>query len=59
MSNTYEAAATRDGRWWMIHIPAIDGLIQARHFGEIVEMARSLIAITTGAPPDSIVVEIR
>jgi hypothetical protein len=36
---TYDIEVTRDGRWWMFHIPALDGLTQARFRGEIEEMA--------------------
>ncbi len=43
----YKVEVTRDGRWWMIHVPEIDGLTQARRIGEIEDMARSLIAIST------------
>lgn len=41
----YDVNVTRDGRWWMVEIPAIDGLTQARRISEVEEMARSLIAI--------------
>src|ERR1700738_1805308 len=43
----YKVEVTRDGRWWMIHVPEIDQLTQARRIGEIVPMAESLIAIST------------
>ncbi|MDI3312952.1 MAG: hypothetical protein QJR12_01295 [Mycobacterium sp.] len=46
------------GRWWMIH-PEIDQLTQARHAGEIEDMARSLIAVSTGQPIDAIAVHVR
>ncbi len=41
----YDVNVTRDGRWWMVEVPAIDGLTQARRISEVEEMARSLIAI--------------
>lgn len=28
--HTYEVEVNRDGRWYMIHIPELDGLTQAR-----------------------------
>jgi hypothetical protein len=34
----------------MVHIPAIDGLTQARYPGEVEDMARSYIAVETGIP---------
>jgi hypothetical protein len=55
---TYKVEVTRDERWWMIHVPDIDGLTQARRIGEIEEMARSLIAISTDAPLSDVAVEI-
>ncbi len=51
---SYEYSVTRDGRWWMITIPALDGLTQARHPGEIEEMARDYVAVTTDTPIDEI-----
>ena len=46
----YKVEVVRDGRWWMIHVPEIDGLTQARRVDEIEDMARSLIAISTDTP---------
>jgi len=42
----YRAQVTRDGRWWMISVPEIDGLTQARRLSEVELMARELIAVT-------------
>ncbi|WP_100485974.1 hypothetical protein [Mycobacteroides abscessus] len=41
---TYDIQVTRDGKWWMINVPEIDQLTQARHDGEVEQMARELIA---------------
>lgn len=46
----YDVTVARDGRWWMIHVPEIDQLTQARHPGEIEQMARDLIAVSTDTP---------
>ena len=46
----YDIEVTRDGRWWMIAIPAIDGLTQARRLDEVRDMARSFIALDTDVP---------
>ena len=54
----YKVEVTRDGRWWMIHVPEIDQLTQARRIGEIQEMAESLIHISTGTPVPEIKVHI-
>ena len=51
---TYDIKVTRDGRWWMIHIPAIDGVTQARFPGEIEGMARDYIAVTTDTPIEDV-----
>ncbi len=42
----YQVVVTRDGRWWMISVPEIDGLTQARRLSEVERMARELIAVT-------------
>jgi hypothetical protein len=43
----------------MIHIPELDGLTQARFPGEIEDMARDYIAVSTGIPIDQVSVRIR
>jgi hypothetical protein len=43
---TYDVMVTRQGKWWMIEVPTIDGLTQARRLSEITDMAVSLIAVT-------------
>ncbi len=47
---TYDVTVTRDGRWWMVEIPELDVLTQARRLSEVEEMARSLIAVTLDTP---------
>ncbi|AXN51248.1 hypothetical protein DSM43518_04790 [Mycobacterium marinum] len=54
----YKVEVTRDGRWWMINVPEIDQLTQARRIDEIDEMARSLIAISTGEPIEEISISV-
>lgn len=44
----YEAEVTREGRWWMVSVPGIGALTQARHAAEIPLMARELIAVHEG-----------
>jgi hypothetical protein len=46
----YEYSVERDGRFWIITIPALDGVTQARFPGEIELMAREYIAVSTGTP---------
>jgi hypothetical protein len=54
----YKVEVSRDGRWWMISVPEIDQLTQARRISEIEDMARSLIAISTDKPLTDIAVHI-
>lgn len=54
----YKVEVTRDGRWWMIYVPEIDQLTQARRIAEIVPMAQSLIAVSTDKPLTDIQVHI-
>lgn len=44
----YDVTVTRDGKWWMVRIPEIDGLTQARRLAEVATMAREYVAVTTG-----------
>ncbi|MDP3209495.1 MAG: hypothetical protein Q8M65_10135, partial [Rhodoglobus sp.] len=46
--NKYSATVSREGKWWMVRVPAIGGLTQARRFSEAELMARELIAATLG-----------
>ncbi|MGH3958999.1 HicB family toxin-antitoxin system [Mycobacterium sp.] len=58
MMHDYKVDVSRDGRWWMIHVPEIGQLTQARRISEIEDMARSLIAISTDTPLTDIGVHI-
>ena len=54
----YEVTVTRDGKWWMVHIPELDGLTQARRLAEGGEMAREYIAATLGVELAEVEVEV-
>ena len=54
----YNVTVTREGKWWMIDVPAIDGLTQAHRLSEIKDMAVSLIAITLDVPASKVGVNI-
>lgn len=58
MSQKYDVVITRDGRWWMVAVPAIDGLTQARRLSEAGDMARELIALETGVALESVEVDV-
>jgi hypothetical protein len=49
----YNVHVYKDGKWWMVEIPEIDGLTQARHLREADDMARDYIAATLDIPEDS------
>jgi hypothetical protein len=48
--STYDVHVTRDSKWWMISVPAVDGLTQARRISDVTTMARELIAVTLDVP---------
>lgn len=66
---TFDIEVTRDGRWWMIRVPALAGHVsaegamnlsdttQARDRGEIDTMARDFIATVLDLPVDDIAVQ--
>ncbi|BCB85176.1 HicB family toxin-antitoxin system [Phytohabitans suffuscus] len=58
MTTTYDVTVTREGKWWMVDIPALDGLTQARRLAEAGQMAREWIAVTTETPIDDIAVNV-
>jgi hypothetical protein len=54
----YKIEIARDGRWWMVHIPEINGLTQARRLAEAPTMAREYIALDRGIRLREINVEV-
>ena len=54
----YHAEVTREGKWWMVRIPTLDGLTQARRLGEAHDMAREFIAVSLDIPLDEVEVTI-
>ena len=56
--NTYQAVVTREGKWWMVAIPEIDGLTQARRLSDAEMMAREYIAVSLDVPVDDVSVEV-
>ena len=55
----YAVNVTRDGEWWMMAVPAIDGLTQARRLSDAERMARELVAVETGADLADVAVAVR
>jgi hypothetical protein len=58
VTHEYKVEVTREERWWMVYVPEIDQLTQARRISEIVPMAESLIATSTDHPLTDITVRI-
>jgi predicted RNase H-like HicB family nuclease len=58
VTTIYQATITREDGWWMIHVPDIDGLTQARRLADVEQMARELIAVTRDVPVDDIAVNV-
>jgi len=50
---TYQAKVSRDGRYWLVHIPEIDKYTQARNLAEVEPMARDLISLWLEIEPDT------
>jgi hypothetical protein len=55
----FRANAYLDGKWWMVEIPDLNGLTQARRLTEVSEMTRDFIAATLDIPLDSFELELR
>jgi hypothetical protein len=55
---SYAVRVVREGRWWMIEIPELDGLTQARRLDEVEKMAREYIAVTLDVPLSQVAVSI-
>ncbi len=51
---TYDATVTKDGRFWLVHVPAIDRYTQVRHLRELDTMTAELIELMTGERPDAV-----
>lgn len=53
----FHANAYLDGKWWMVEIPEVNGLTQAKKLTEVTLMAREFIAVTLDIPMDSFEIE--
>lgn len=55
----YTAVAQRDGSWWAITVPELDGVFsQARRLDRVEYMARDAISLMLEVGPDSFDVEV-
>lgn len=53
----FHANAYLEGKWWMVEIPEVNGLTQAKKLTEVTLMAREFIAVTLDIPMDSFEIE--
>lgn len=56
--STYKVNVTREGKWWMVAIPALGGLTQARRLSDAGRMAQEWIAVTKDLEVDDVEVEV-
>lgn len=50
---SFEVHVERGETYWIVRVPAVDRVTQARNLREVQPMARDLISIMTGREPDS------
>ena len=55
---TFDVKVTREGKWWMVEVPELDGLTQARRLAEVGRMATEWIALTLDVPLSEVEVKI-
>lgn len=58
MSGTYTATVTREGRWWLVAVPEVDGVTQARRLADVESAARDLIAVTLDVDVADVTVDV-
>ena len=58
IARTLKATATREGRWWLVRIPELDAVGQARTVREIPDVAHEVAALHLDVPPDGVDVDI-
>ncbi|MDQ2838454.1 MAG: HicB family toxin-antitoxin system [Actinomycetota bacterium] len=56
--NSYRANVSREGKWWMVSIPELGELTQARRLSEVELMARELIAVNLDVPLSTVQVDV-
>jgi predicted RNase H-like HicB family nuclease len=57
--NTYRAIATRDGKYWLVHVPELGQYTQARTLSEVEPMVSDLISLVLGVSADSFRVDVQ
>jgi predicted XRE-type DNA-binding protein/predicted RNase H-like HicB family nuclease len=51
---TYTATVRRDGRWWLIHIPQLHTMGQARTLAQAADAAQEVIGLYLNIDPDTV-----
>lgn len=59
VTDSYTAEVERDGRFWLVWVPEIERVTQARNLREVEPMARDLVAMMLEVAPDSFELAIR
>ncbi|MDR2348737.1 MAG: hypothetical protein LBD90_09050 [Bifidobacteriaceae bacterium] len=57
-AGNYQAKARKDGRFWLVEIPALAITGQARSLREVDEVAREVAGLALDADPDTVRVEV-
>ena len=55
---TYRALATQEARFWLLSVPELDIVTQAKKLDRAEAIVRDLIAVWLDVPPDSFAVEV-
>jgi len=59
MSTTHTALATREGQWWTVAVPSVDGVTQARRLTDVEQMVRELVAVSLDMPLADVAVDVQ
>ena len=57
-TTTYTAVCTREGKWWVVHVPEIDHSTQARRLDQVPEIVADLVSLFTDLDPADVNVEV-
>ncbi|MBH0022606.1 antitoxin HicB [Salinibacterium sp. SWN248] len=55
---TYGVSARKDGRWWLVSVPELDAVGQARNASEVEEVAREIIGLWLDVEPNTFDVQL-
>lgn len=58
MNDAYEVRAEREDGWWIVTVPALDAVTQAKRVDQIEHMARDLIAAWLDVKYDDVAVDV-